>query len=51
MALRHIHAFGHVFDMEVTRIGTQISLTVQSGRKIVMSKTVESGAMVEVIMP
>jgi len=48
MALRHIHAFGNVFDIEVSRIGGKITLTVQSKEKTVMSKTVECGDTVEV---
>ena len=50
MALRRIHAFGNVFDIEITQTGARISVKVQSEGKTVISKTIESGATLKVVL-
>jgi len=51
MALRGIHAFGRVFDVEVTRAGKKLELLIRANDQVVVKKEVQSGAAVEVTLP
>ena len=51
MALRSVHAFGQDFDIQVKSIGKQWAVTVKSGRKIQLNKSIERGETVTVCFP
>lgn len=46
MALRRVHGYGRVFDLEITRSGSKLNLLVRVGGKVVQQKTVRNGESV-----
>jgi hypothetical protein len=48
MALRDVHAFGGVFDVVVTRAGSQIRIDTMRDGKTIDAHTVTDGATIAV---
>lgn len=51
MNLRRIRAFGHTFDIEVTRTKGKIGLKVIAGKKIVLTRNIKDGQTLTVNLP
>lgn len=51
MAIRRMHAFGQICDVEVVHEGENMAVTVKSGDKTVLQKTIRNGETVKVTLP
>lgn len=47
MVLRHIKAFGENFDIEVSRDGNKIQITISNENKLIFYKNISEGASTE----